>query len=44
MELGVRVATRTSAPPELSPDEKAAFIKKAKEITPRYRTELLKET
>jgi quercetin dioxygenase-like cupin family protein len=43
MELGVKVATRTSAPPKLSPDEHAAFIKKAKEITPRYRTELLKE-
>ena len=43
MELGVKVATRTSAPPKLSPDEQAAFIKKAKEITPRYRTELLRE-
>jgi quercetin dioxygenase-like cupin family protein len=43
MELGVKVATRTTAPPKLSPDEQAAFIKKAKEITPRYRTELLKE-
>jgi hypothetical protein len=43
MELGAKVATRTTAPPKLSPDEQAAFIKKAKEITPRYRTELLKE-
>jgi quercetin dioxygenase-like cupin family protein len=43
MELGVKVATRTTAPPKLSPDEQAAFLKKAKEITPRYRTELLKE-
>jgi quercetin dioxygenase-like cupin family protein len=43
MELGVKVATRTTAPPKLSPDEQAAFMKKAKEITPRYRTELLKE-
>jgi hypothetical protein len=32
-----------NAPPKLSPDEQAAFLKKAKEITPRYRTELLKE-
>ncbi|HXM13260.1 MAG TPA: cupin domain-containing protein [Terriglobales bacterium] len=43
MELGVKVATRTTVPPKLSPDEQAAFIKKVKEITPRYRTELLKE-
>jgi quercetin dioxygenase-like cupin family protein len=43
MELGVKVATRTTAPPKLSPDEQVAFMKKAKEITPRYRTELLKE-
>src|ERR1700685_1620452 len=43
MELGVKVATRTTAPPKLSPDEQAAFMKKAKEITPRYRTELLKD-
>jgi quercetin dioxygenase-like cupin family protein len=43
MELGVKVATRTMSPPKLSPDEQAAFLKKAKEITPRYRTELLKE-
>ena len=43
MELGVKVATRTTPPPKLSPDEQAAFIKKAKEITPRYRTEILKE-
>ena len=43
LEIGVKVATRTTTPPKLSPDEQAAFIKKAKEITPRYRTELLKE-
>ena len=43
MEIGVKVATRTTAPPKLSPDEQAAFLKKAKEITPRYRTELLVE-
>jgi hypothetical protein len=43
MDLGVKVATRTTPPPKLSLDEQAAFIKKAKEITPRYRTELLKE-
>ena len=43
MELGVKVATRTTPPPKFSPDEQAAFLKKAKEITPRYRTELLKE-
>ncbi|HEX2775264.1 MAG TPA: hypothetical protein VHN10_01355, partial [Candidatus Acidoferrales bacterium] len=43
MEIGVKVATRTTAPPKLTPDEQAAFLKKVKEITPRYRTELLKE-
>jgi quercetin dioxygenase-like cupin family protein len=43
MEIGVKVATRTTAPPKLSSDEQAAFLKKAKEITPRHRTELLKE-
>jgi quercetin dioxygenase-like cupin family protein len=43
MELGVKVATRTTSPPKLSPDEQAAFTKKAKEIMPRYRTEPLKE-
>jgi mannose-6-phosphate isomerase-like protein (cupin superfamily) len=43
VEVGVPVATRTTAPPELIPDEQAAFMKKVKEIAPRYRTELLKE-
>jgi quercetin dioxygenase-like cupin family protein len=43
MEIGVKVASRTTPPPKLSPDEQAAFLRKAKEITPRYRTELLKK-
>ena len=42
LELGVRVATRTEAPPELSEAEKKAFLAKAMEIAARYRTELLK--
>jgi quercetin dioxygenase-like cupin family protein len=43
LELGVKVATRTTPPPQPTPEEQAAFFKKAQEITPRYRTELLKE-
>ena len=38
-----KTTSLTTAPPKPSPDEQAAFIKKAKEITARYRTELLKE-
>ena len=43
-QLGVPVATRTTAPPKPSPSEQDAFKKKAEEIAPKYRTELLKTT
>jgi len=40
---GVPVATRTTPPPKLSENERAAFIEKVKAIAPEYRTELLRE-
>jgi hypothetical protein len=39
--VGQPVATRTQAPPPLSPDEQAAFIAKASSLAPRFKTELL---
>ena len=42
-QLGVPVATRTTAPPELSKDKQQQFMEKAKALAPRYRTELLRE-
>jgi quercetin dioxygenase-like cupin family protein len=42
-ELGTPVATRTTPPPKLDAAQEAAFIKKAIELAPKYRTELLKE-
>jgi quercetin dioxygenase-like cupin family protein len=43
LEVGVPVATRTTAPPRLSEQEQAAFIEKVKAVAPKYRTELLRE-
>jgi quercetin dioxygenase-like cupin family protein len=43
MELGVPVASSTTAPPPLNREEQAAFLKKAVELAPRYDTELLRE-
>jgi uncharacterized cupin superfamily protein len=43
MEVGVPVATRITAPPPLSADEQAKFIKKVEALAPQYRTELLRE-
>ena len=43
LEVGVPVATRTTAPPKLNEQEMAAFLKKATGLAPKYRTELLKE-
>ena len=43
MEVGVPVATRTTAPPRLDEKEQAAFIEKVKALAPKYRTELLRE-
>lgn len=41
MEVGVPVATRTTPPPKPSKDEQEAFKKKAEELAPKYKTELL---
>jgi len=43
LEVGVAVATRTTAPPALDEQEMAAFLEKARALAPLYRTELLKE-
>ena len=42
-EVGVPVATRTTAPPKLNTDQQQQFMKKAMTLAPKYRTELLKE-
>jgi len=41
-EVGVPVATRTTPPPKLDKTAQAEFMKKAEELAPKYRTELLK--
>ncbi len=41
MEVGQRVATRTEAPPLLDDAGQKAFMVKAQELAPKYRTELL---
>jgi quercetin dioxygenase-like cupin family protein len=41
-QVGVAVATRTTPPPELDKEGTAAFMKKAEELAPKYRTELIK--
>jgi quercetin dioxygenase-like cupin family protein len=43
MEVGVPVKSRTTPPPKLDEEEQAAFIKKVKELAPKYHTELLQE-
>jgi quercetin dioxygenase-like cupin family protein len=40
-QLGVSVPTRRSTPPGLDPEEQAELMKKAQELAPKYRTELL---
>jgi quercetin dioxygenase-like cupin family protein len=42
-ELGVPVATRTTAPPKLAPEAQAKFRAKAEALAPKYRTELLRQ-
>jgi quercetin dioxygenase-like cupin family protein len=42
-EVGVPVATRTTAPPKLDEKQQVEFIEKVKALAPRYRTELLRE-
>jgi mannose-6-phosphate isomerase-like protein (cupin superfamily) len=41
-QVGIPVATRATAAPELNEAAQAAFIAKAGELAPKYRTELLK--
>lgn len=42
-EVGVPVATRTTAPPKLDEKQMATFLERAEALAPRYRTVLLKE-
>ena len=42
-EVGIPVATRTTAPPKLDEQQMAAFLEKAKTLAPKYQTELLRE-
>ena len=41
-QVGVPVATRTIPPPKLDKDAQAASMKKAEELAPKYRSELIK--
>jgi quercetin dioxygenase-like cupin family protein len=41
MAVGLPVDSRTAAPPELDEAAQAAFVAKAQELAPQYRTELL---
>lgn len=40
-QVGVPVPTRRSTPPELDQEEQGKLMKKAQELAPKYRTELL---
>jgi len=42
-EVGVPVATRTTAPPKLDEKEMAAFLANVQALAPKYHTELLKQ-
>ena len=42
LQVGVPVATRTTAPPKLDEAAQAKFVAKVKELAPKFRTELLK--
>ena len=41
-QVGEAVATRTTAPPKLDKEAQAASMKKAKDLMPKYRTEMVK--
>jgi quercetin dioxygenase-like cupin family protein len=43
LEIGVPVASRTTPPPALDQEQQVAFLKKALELAPKYRTEFLRE-
>ncbi len=42
MAVGVRVGSRTEPAPELDEADTAAFMARAEELAPQYRTELLR--
>ncbi|AXC14805.1 putative conserved protein, contains double-stranded beta-helix domain [Acidisarcina polymorpha] len=42
-QVGIPVATRTTAPPKLDKQQQQEFMEKAKALAPKYRTELLRE-
>jgi hypothetical protein len=42
LAIGKAVESRTTLAPKPSGDEMAAFLKRAVEVAPKYRTELLK--
>jgi quercetin dioxygenase-like cupin family protein len=42
-QVGVRVATRTTAPPKLDEKAQAEFRAKAEALAPKYKTELLRQ-
>jgi quercetin dioxygenase-like cupin family protein len=42
-EVGVPVATRTTAPPKLDAEQESEFITRVVALAPKYRTELLRE-
>lgn len=42
-EVGIRVPTRTTAPPELTDTQRKEFMEKALSLAPKYRTEMLKD-
>lgn len=42
MEVGVPVATRTTAPPPLEPTAQSALKAKSEALAPKYRTEVVK--
>jgi mannose-6-phosphate isomerase-like protein (cupin superfamily) len=43
LEVGVPVATRTTPPPAMNPEQMAEFLQKVRAVAPKYRTELLAE-
>ena len=42
-EIGIPVATHTTPPPPLDDEGRAAFMKKAMQLAPKYATEILKQ-
>jgi quercetin dioxygenase-like cupin family protein len=42
-EVGLRVATHTTAPPKLDATQQAEYIRKVRSIAPQYKTELLQK-